>query len=86
MLNDYTRHQQGIIKRYYRNLDKIQLQRLSELVTDLYLADGKKKDKLWESAAAAMKKLDIPQKRIDHLAIKRDPALLAALVKELMGS
>lgn len=85
MLDDYSRHQQGIIKRYYRNLDKIQLQRLSELVTDLYLADGKKRDKLWESAAAVMRKLAIPEQRIAHLAGKKDPALLAALVKELLG-
>ncbi len=86
MLNDYTRHQQGIIKRYYRNLDKIQLQRLSELVTELYLADGKKKEKLWESAAGAMKKIGVPEQRINHLIGKKDPALVAALVKELMGS
>lgn len=86
MLHDYTRHQQGIIKRYYRNLDKIQLQRLSELVTELYLADGKKKDKLWQSAAGTMKKLEVPQSRIDHLVGKKDPTLVAALVKELMGS
>ena len=85
MLDDYTRHQQGIIKRYYRNLDKIQLQRLSELVTELYLADGKKLDKLWESAAVAMKRLEVPKQRIDHLVGKKDPALVAALVKELMG-
>jgi len=86
MLDDYSRHQQGIIKRYYRNLDKIQAQRLSELVTDLYLTEGKKRDKLWELAAAAMRKLEVPQQRIDHLVHKKDPALLAALVKELMGS
>ena len=86
MLDNYTRHQQGIIKRYYRNLDKIQLQRLSELVTELYLADGKKKEKLWESAVGAMKKLGLPEQRVNHLAGKKDVALLAALVKELMGS
>ena len=86
MLDDYTKHQQGIIKRYYRNLDKIQAQRLSELVTELYLAEGKKKDKLWQSAAATMQRLEVPQQRIDHLVGKKDPALLAALVKELMGS
>jgi hypothetical protein len=85
MLDDYTRHQQGIIKRYYQNLDKIQVQRLSELVTELYLAEGKKRDKLWQSAAAAMKKLGLAQVRIDHLLAKKDPALLAGLVKELMG-
>ena len=85
MLDDYTRHQQGIIKRYYRNLDKIQVQRLSELVTELYLAEGKKRDKLWQAAAATMKKLEVPQPRIDHVLGKKDPALLAALVKELLG-
>jgi len=85
MLDDYTRHQQGIIKRYYRNLDKIQVQRLSELVTELYLAGGKKKDKLWQSAAAALQKLEIPQQRIDHLLAKKDPAMLAKLVTELSG-
>jgi hypothetical protein len=85
MLDDYTRHQQGIIKRYYNNLDKIQTQRLSELVTELYLAEGKKRDKLWESAVTAMQKLKLPQARIDHLVAKKDPALLAALVKELLG-
>jgi hypothetical protein len=85
MLEDYTRHQQGIIKRYYKNLDKIQVQRLSELVTELYLADGKKRDKLWQSAVAAMQKLEVPPRRIDHLLTKKDPALVAALVKELMG-
>lgn len=85
MLDDYTRHQQGIIKRYYQNFDKIQVQRLSELVTDLYLAEGKKKEKLWQSAATAMQKLEIPQKRIDHIVGKKDAALLAALVKELFG-
>jgi hypothetical protein len=85
MLDDYTRHQQGIIKRYYQNLDKIQVQRLSELVTELYLAEGKKRDKLWQTAAAAMKKLELPQARIDHILAKKDPVLLANLVKELSG-
>jgi hypothetical protein len=86
VLENYTRHQQGIIKRYYQNIDKIQLQRLSELVTELYLAEGKKKEKLWATAATAMKKLDVPQQRIEHVVGKKDVALLAGLVKELMGS
>jgi hypothetical protein len=85
MLENYTRHQQGIIKRYYNNLDKIQLQRLSELVTELYLAEVKKRDKLWQSAATAMQKLKVPQARIDHLLARKEPTLLATLVKELMG-
>jgi hypothetical protein len=83
MLDDYTKHQQGIIKRYYDNLDKIQVQKLGELVSELYLSEGKKRQKLWQSAVAAMQKLEIPQTRIDHLVNSNDPALLAQLVKEL---
>ena len=84
-MEDYTKHQQKIIKRYYQNIDQIAWQRLSELVADLYLAEGKKRDKLWESAASFMKKLEVPQSRIDHILAKKDPEMLARLVKELMG-
>ena len=83
MLDDYTPHQQKIIKRYYSNQDTIQHQRLSELVTELYLAEGKKRQRCWTAAASAMKKLGLAQARIDHLISKDDPALLAEVVKEL---
>jgi hypothetical protein len=85
MLDDYTPHQQKIIKRYYKNQDLIQHQRLAELVTELYLAEGKKKERAWESAAAAMKKIGVPLARIDHLMAQRNPALVAELVKELQA-
>jgi hypothetical protein len=84
-MDNYTKHQQKIIKRYYENIDQISLQRLSELVADLYLSTGKKRDKLWESAAAAMEKLKIPADRIANVLAKKDPEMLARLVKELMG-
>ncbi len=86
MLEDYSAHQQKIIKRYYRNQDKIALQKLGELVTELYLAEGKKKERLWKSAASAMQKLEVPQQRIDHILAKADVTLLASLVKEYSGS
>jgi len=80
---DYTPYQQKIIKRYYNNQDTLQRQRLAELVSELYLAEGKKKQKVWASAAAAMQKLGVPQTRIDHLLKQQNPALIADLVKEL---
>ncbi|TMQ35397.1 MAG: hypothetical protein E6K70_02475 [Planctomycetota bacterium] len=83
MLDDYTPHQQRIIKRYYNNQDTIQQQRLAELVTELYLAEGKKRQRAWAAAASAMQKLGIPQARIDHLVAQDNPALIAELVKEL---
>ncbi len=85
MKGEFTKHQQGIIKRYYDNADQIQSQRLAELVTDIYLAEGKKLEKLWTAAGESMKKLEVPQTQIDNLLAKRDPTLLAALVKQLMG-
>lgn len=84
-MDNYSAHQQKIIKRYYQNIDQITLQRLGELVTDLYLAEGKKLDKTWQAAAAAMKKLEVPQSRIDHLLAQKSPELLAKLVQELQG-
>ena len=85
MLDDYTPYQQKVIKRYYANQDGIQLQRLGELVTDLYLAEGKKREKVWKSIVTAMQKLGVPQSRIDHIVAQNKPELLANLVKELQG-
>jgi hypothetical protein len=84
-MQDFSRHQQGIIKRYYENIDGISLQKLSELVTELYLAEGKKREKLWKTAVAAMQKLGVPQARIDLLVAKNSPEALAGLVKEIQS-
>ena len=59
MLDDYSPHQQKIIKRYYSNQDAIHKQRLAELVTELYLSQGKKRQRAWNAAAAAMRKLGV---------------------------
>jgi len=80
---DYTPYQQKIIKRYYDNQDTLLRQRLAELVGELYLSQGKKRQKAWASAAAAMQKLGVPQARIGHLLKLDNPALVAELVKEL---
>jgi hypothetical protein len=84
-MSDFTPYQQKIIKRYYENQDQIALQRLAELVSDLYLATGKKRQRVWESLELTMRKLNVPQTRIDHLKKQDNPALLAELVKELQG-
>jgi hypothetical protein len=83
---DYTPYQRRIIQRYYDNQGPVQLQRLAELVTELYLAEGKKQDRLWKSAATAMEKLKVAPSRIAHLLAKKNPALVAELVKELQAT
>jgi hypothetical protein len=82
---DFTPYQQKIIKRYYQNFDAIKYQRLSELATELYLAEGKKRDRLWTQVEQTLKKLGFPESRIAHLTEKRDPALLVGILKELTG-
>ncbi len=85
MPDDFTPYQQKIIKRYYENIDTIALQRLSELVTEIYLSTGKKQQRFWQTAIAHLKKLGIPAYRIDHIEQKMDVCLLADLVKELQS-
>ncbi len=52
MARDYSKHQQSLIRNFYKNRDAIDTQRLQEIVTEIYLAgQGKKADKLWKRAA-----------------------------------
>jgi len=78
-------YQQRVIRNYYQNRDAIALQRLGEMVTDLYLAEGKPRQRLWQRVAAALEKLDVPKKRIDHILASDNPSLVANLVQELHG-
>ena len=80
---DLNPYQEKIVKRYYRNFDSIQAQRLSELATDLYLAEGKAKERLWVRVEQILTKLEFPRARIEHLLARRDPSLLPGILKEL---
>ena len=77
-------HQQRVIKDYYKNRDAIMLQRLGEMVTDLYLAEGKARARLWKRIAGALKNLQVPAARIEHLVESDNPGLLADLLKTLI--
>lgn len=83
-MKNHTKHQQRIIKNYYRNREAISLQRLQELVTELYLAEGKQRTRQWNYIVTALEKLDVPASRIEHLKEQDDPALIAKLVEELI--
>jgi acetylornithine deacetylase/succinyl-diaminopimelate desuccinylase-like protein len=85
MNQKYSKHQQKIIRNYYENRDAISLQRLSELVTELYLATGKGRERQWKFIVSALEKLGLPAERIEHLRQQDNPALLAKLVEELMA-
>lgn len=84
MNREYSSYQKKVISRYYENREQIDEQRLGELVTSLYLAKpGKQLEKLWTSAEETMTRLGIPEGRVKHVMEKRDPAVLAEVVKDL---
>jgi hypothetical protein len=78
-------YQQRVIRNYYENQGAIMLQRLGELVTDLYLAEGQSRGRLWKRIAAALEKLKTPPARIQHVVQSDNPALLVELLKELQS-
>ena len=78
-----SKYQQNIIKNYYENRENIALQRCQELVTELYLSEGKKRQKHWQSLQGHLLKLSVKQETIDHLIQQDDPQLAAQLVQRL---
>jgi hypothetical protein len=83
---DHTPYQKKIIRRYYQNFDTLKFQRLSELTTELYLAEGKKTERLWKQVGVTLGQLGFPPSRIEHLLSVRNPALLPGVLKELESS
>lgn len=82
---ELSKYQQTIVKRYYENLDSALLQKLGEQVTDLYLAEGKKRERLWTSIAGSLAKLKVPAARIKRLTDSDDAQQLAKLLQELLA-
>ncbi len=75
---EYSKYQTDIISGYYNNLDTIMLQKLGEIVTELYLADTeKKKERLWQRTEKAMIKLKIPPAIREHITAKKSVEILA---------
>jgi hypothetical protein len=85
--NERSTYQKELISRYYDNLDTIMLQKLGELVTELYLADtAAKQERLWQRANKAMIKLKVPPAIINHIMQKRDVEILAKNLQDWLAN
>ncbi len=85
-MTDYTPHQRRIIERYYDNRESIALNRLSELITDISLAETEaQKDRLWKRVAAAMRNLKVPESIAAHILQSRSAEVLAENLKDWMA-
>ena len=75
---DHSEYQQALISNYYGNLNTIMLQKLGELVSELYVADTDvKRDRLWQRVRKAMTQLKVPPAIAEHIMEKRDVQILA---------
>ena len=84
---EYSSYQRDVISRYYDNLDAIMLNKLQELVSQLYLANSKaKQNQLWEKAHKAMLKLKVKPAIIEHIMNKKDVVILAKNVEDWLGA
>jgi hypothetical protein len=80
---EYSKHQHDIIRNYYDNRETIMLQKLSELVTELYLAEtDTKRQKLWERVEKSMTQLKITPAIAAHIMQKKDVEILAKNLKD----
>jgi hypothetical protein len=83
MAKEYSAHQQKIIRNYYENMDTIQLTKLQEIVTDLYLAESDKKRKqLWTRVEQALTRLKIPPEIKSRILETQDVQILAKNLEE----
>ena len=81
---EFTRHQEKIVKRYYDNRDTIALNNLSEIVSEIALAEtDKAKDRLWKRAETALAHIRVNEPRVDKILKERSLEGLARLLNEV---
>ncbi|MCH2598765.1 MAG: hypothetical protein ACON5G_08460 [Pirellulaceae bacterium] len=78
-----SNYQNKVIKNYYDNRENIALQRCQEIVTELYLATGKKRQRQWDLLATHLEKLEVAQATIDHLRTQDNIEVVANFVTNL---
>ena len=82
-MSERTKYQDKIIKSYYRNRDGIAEQRIQELITDLYLAEGKKRQQHWKNIRKHLEALGAKPPQLDFLEKQDRPELVLEFFQTL---
>ena len=83
MAEERSRHQDKIIRNYYRNLGAIRDQRLQDLVGEIWLATTeKKKAGLWARAGELLAATGMAPEEAQRIVTKRDVEALAKAAEE----
>ncbi len=79
-----TPHQKGIVRRYYEHKDDIAHQKLSEIVSDLYLCTDEGRAKgLWKQVRTALVNAGVHEHKADRVTQERNLDELARIVSEI---
>ena len=80
----HTPYQRGIIRRYYEHRDDLMVQKLGDLVSQLYVTETEKeREKLWKRVETALPKLDLPKSEVRRILENRDLTALAKALEKL---
>ena len=85
MLAGWSKTETGNFIPYFA-IEAIAVQRVQELVSELYLSEGKARQRHWKHLATHLSALGVKQDQIDHLTEQDKPELVANLLKQLMGN
>lgn len=80
---EFSDGQRRIIKRFYDTRETRAIQRLQEVVSELFVCEESAKKRLWISAGTALANLKIDDARARRIIAERDVRGLATLVAEL---
>ena len=84
MDRQYTQYQEKVIKGYYDNNETIKIQKLSELVTNLYLETSDKKIETgWKRIKKILIDLKVNEYQIERIMEERNLELLSKKISTL---
>jgi len=83
-MKDYTPYQKGVIKRYYEHRDTLALQKLAEIVSDLYVETSEAKVKrAWGRVEKLLVAAGVHKHQAHAVVEDQDLGALAKLIGEL---
>lgn len=80
----YTKYQQKIIKGYYDNNETIKVQKLSEMITKMYMETNEKKiESGWKRIKKMLQDLKVSKHQIERITEERNLEMLAKKISSL---
>lgn len=84
MDKQYTEYQKKVIKSYYNNSNDIKIQKLSELLSNMYIETSeKKKDQGWKKIKKFLLDLKVSEYQTEQIVAEKDLEKLSKKITSL---